>query len=233
MNLFRLLDDILFLRYRFWGTLFLVFVAFPAITAIWYVRQHMRDIAKPVTIAQARKTSEGYAVQVEGVVTVTAGTFDAGFALQDTGDGIYVSDSVAGIKPVQGDRLRVTGHILSRHRETMIAPSAIVKLGHAFIPATPLPHTGSLNEIMEGRLLSVRGRVQSVAQDGKWGWKLMLDDGSGPLLVFVDRNVSVNIWTLHPGDTLNVTGFAGRYEDHVELLPRSATDIQKLPPKRF
>jgi hypothetical protein len=54
-------------------------------------------------IAAARELATGSRVTVEGVVTVRAGTFDAGFALQDATGGIYVTRA-DGIAPEIGER---------------------------------------------------------------------------------------------------------------------------------
>jgi DNA/RNA endonuclease YhcR with UshA esterase domain len=57
----------------------------------------------------------------------------------------------------------------------------------------------------------------------------MVDDGTGPVLVFVDAETNVDVRPLHPGDTVEITGFAGQYDDHYEVIPRAQVDVRVLP----
>ena len=92
---------------------------------------------------------------------------------------------------------------------------------------TPLPMaTGTVGAANEGKLVVVEGRiVGDIADDRPWGWKIYLDDGSGKLLVFVASETGIDVSRLRPGHTLKVAGISARYQQHVELLPRSQADI--------
>src|SRR5262245_41897411 len=71
--------------------------------------------ATPISIAAARALPLGSTVTVQGAVTVPAGafssgTFDQGFAIQDSTGGIYVSIATnLGLAPRR--LARVTGHL--------------------------------------------------------------------------------------------------------------------------
>jgi hypothetical protein len=178
-------------------------------------------------IAAARELALGAQVTVEGVVTVRAGTFDAGFALQDATGGIYVTRAGA-IAPEIGERLRVDGRAVAPHSQAGIEPAAFVALGIAQPPAPLETATGAVGAATEGRLVAVRGRVTGdVIDDQPWGWKLYLDDGSGPLLIFIATGTHIDARGLRAGQELRIVGFSGRYEQHTEVLPRGPGDISR------
>jgi hypothetical protein len=78
-------------------------------------------------------------------------------------------------------------------------------------------------------LIAVRGRVIEVVDDRPWGVKIYVDDGSGPLLVFVAAATGIDTSPCLPGVDVRVTGFSGRYATHTELLPRMTGDIAVRP----
>lgn len=103
-------------------------------------------------------------------------------------------------------------------------------MGTAPIPSARPVRTGAVDEASEGLLIRVRGRVAGeVVNDRPWGWKLMLDDGSGALLVFVDAQAGIDVSAIRPGQWLQVTGYSGQYEQHREILPRTQSDLQPIP----
>jgi len=79
-------------------------------------------------IAAARELATGSRVTVEGVVTVRAGTFDAGFALQDATGGIYVTHALA-MAPEIGERLRVEGRAVA---DTNALSNLITRTSHSW-----------------------------------------------------------------------------------------------------
>jgi hypothetical protein len=112
-------------------------------------------------------------------------------------------------------------------------PAAIivVVLLAACATTTPLEiATGAVGPAVEGRLVTVRGTLAGAPIDDRpWGWKIHLDDGSGPLLVFVEPASNIDVSALRAGQRVRVTGTVGRYEQHTELLPRAPEDLQLLP----
>ncbi len=93
--------------------------------------------------------------------------------------------------------------------------------------ATPLAmKTGDIGPANEGKLVAVHSKIISdIVDDRPWGWKIYLDDGSGKLLVFIAPATKIDVSNFHAGQTLNVIGFSGRYEQNIELLPRTPADI--------
>lgn len=61
-----------------------------------------------------------------------------------------------------------------------------------------------------------------------YGYKVTVDDGSGPILVFVNTQTGIDVGALRAGDRIAVTGFSSQYESHYEVDPRSPADIVPL-----
>ena len=182
-------------------------------------------------LARAREQGAGATVLVEGIVSVPPGVFDGGFAIQDQTAGIWVLPPADPVRLRVGQRVRVQGTLDEPNGQLAIMPAAIGPLGDRDAPAPRMVRTGALNESEEGWLVRVRGRVASApVNDDPWGWKVMVDDGSGPVLVFVDAETNVDVRPLRPGDTIEVTGFAGQYDDHYEVIPRAQPDLKVIPP---
>lgn len=115
-------------------------------------------------------------------------------------------------------------------RTRLLLPAVAALLAACMSTAPAALRTGDVGPAAEGRLLVIEGRLtQPPFDDRPWGWKLHVDDGSGPLLVFVTPESQVEVAGLAAGERLRVTGRLGRYEQHLELLPRTPADLQRLP----
>ena len=179
-------------------------------------------------VAAARQLAQSIQVTVEGIVTVASGTFDDGFAVQDGSGGIYVTRTI-GTPAKPGQRARVSGKRVAPGEQVAIEPATIEFLGTGSVPAPPEVKTGAVGPATEGRLIAVRGKVAGeVIDDQPWGCKAYVDDGSGPLLVFIATATRIDVKVLRAGQPLRVIGFSGRYEQHTELLPRAQSDITML-----
>ena len=88
-----------------------------------------------VTIAEARALPLGTSVTVEGVVTVAAGTYNAGFAIQDETAGIYVyPSSFLSVQP--GETVRIfTG--------APVPPSTYCTMGMPVAGSIPATHSAT------------------------------------------------------------------------------------------
>jgi hypothetical protein len=176
-------------------------------------------------IAAVRVLPPSAQATIVGVVTVAAGTFDEGFAVQDGTGGIYVTRAL-GISVAIGERVRVAGRVVAPNNQAGIDPAAVTRLNTGTAAAPIEVKTGVVGPATEGRLIAVNGRLAgSVIDDQPWGWKLYVDDGSGPLLIFVATKTTIEVRGLRAGQPLRVIGFNGRYEQHTELLPRGPLDV--------
>lgn len=185
---------------------------------------------RSIAIQQMRQTPVGSSGSVAGVVTVASGTFDGGFAVQDATGGIYVTAHADSSRYAAGTVVRITGTVSNPQNQLAIDPRSIQVLGEAGLPSPRPIRTGGVKEGSEGLLIQVRGRVTGdVLDDRPWGWKLMLDDGFGALLVFVDAHAEIDVSAIRPGQWLQVTGYSGQYEAHREILPRTQSDLRPVP----
>jgi hypothetical protein len=185
------------------------------------------------SIAEARALPLGTTVTVEGVVSTPSGAFsssffDAGFGLQDQTAGIYVSlETNVDAQPHR--RARVTGVLQENYGLRVIVPSGAsdVELGgYTFWLFPRLLRTGAIGERSEGWLVSVLGKVSAApVSDLPYGYKFAVDDGSGPIQIFVNLETGIDVSTLAVGDRVLITGFSSQFDDHYEIDPRSPRDV--------
>ena len=166
-----------------------------------------------------------------GIVTVQSGAFASslttGFAIQDGTAGIYVLDTEHSFE--LGNRVRVTGRRGMEFGQLNIRLESAEKLPGSGTVVPRLVRTGRVGEAEEGYLIRAAGRIDRVKDDAPYGYKIFVDDGSGELQVFVDASTEliedVTVWK--PGDSIDVIGFAGRYEETHEIMPRIPSDMRK------
>jgi hypothetical protein len=185
----------------------------------------------PVTrIADAREAGAGATVLVEGIVTVAPGTLDDGFAVQDATGGLWVLPPTDPVRLEVGSRVRVHGTLDLPNEQLSLQPSAILALSPVAPPTPRAVATAEVGPATEGWLVRIRGRVtEAPVEDAPWGWKLTVDDGSGPASVFVDADSGVDPAAFRAGGEVEVIGFSGRYDDRYEVLPRSRADVRHGP----
>lgn len=189
----------------------------------------------PISIAVARSLPLGTVVTIEGSVTVASGafsssTFDQGFAIQDRTGGIYVSvaDNL-GFAPRQ--QVRVTGELAdSFGLLILINVTATKPQGKGPKVQALAVATGAVGETTEGKLVKITGTItQPVSNDLPFGFILVVNDGSGEVNSFVNASTGIDVSGLSPGQTIEVTGFSGQFEDHYEVDPRVQGDIKVVP----
>lgn len=190
--------------------------------------------SKVMTIAEARRLPLETVVTIEGSVTVPSGTFkssisDEGFAVQDRSGGIYVGMKVNMNLRLQ-ERVRVTGRLAQSNEMLTLVPAGVEdvkKRGRGPKVRPERIATGRVNEMTEGRLLKVSGRVtREVVSDAPYGSRLFLDDGTGEIQVYVSASAGIDLSHLRPGQRVSATGFGAQYKDHYEIEPRFPADIR-------
>lgn len=181
--------------------------------------------ALPLPITAARHRAIGATVTVVGSVTVQSGAFDAGFAIQDLLDGIYVLDAKGAARDV-GDLVLVTGTLVDNFGLLAIQPTSVIGFGHTLaLPARPA-RTSAIGEATEGRLYSLRGTmVGDLVDDSPYGYKLNIDDGSGPTQLFLYPGTGISTAGLVDGAKIRVTCFSNQFDTHYECDPRSPADL--------
>ena len=175
---------------------------------------------EPIVVARHRDL--GSVVSVIGSVTVPSGAFDGGFAIQGLVDGIYVADS-AGAERHVGDVVRVTGALVDNFGLLSIEPTSVDFL----FRAPPLPpraaKTGAVGESTEGRLLHLRGTMRGpLVDDSPYGYKLVVDDGSGPIQIFLYPGAGIGTAGLVDGAHIDTQCFSSEFETTYECDPPNA-----------
>jgi DNA/RNA endonuclease YhcR with UshA esterase domain len=186
-------------------------------------------------LSRARAAGAGANVLVDGVVSVPPGVFDGGFAIQDRTGGIWVMPLADPVLLRVGQRVRIRGTLDNPNNQLAIVPSVLQLFDFRGAPESlnlevapePRPvRTGAVDEEEEGWLVRIRGTVVTEPEhDDPWGWKVMVDDGSGAVMVFLDSETDLRATVFTPGATVEVTGFAGQYDDHYEVVPRAQDDV--------
>lgn len=191
-----------------------------------------------IPIAAARTQAQGSTVTVMGLVTVPSGDFrssseDNGFAVQDQTGGIWVSLK-KNPNLTLGQKVLVTGILGVSAAKLQIVPSdpAAVRA----LPGKELRvATGQVGTATLGYIVTIEGTVtgQGVVNDPPYGYKLWIDDGSGPAQVYLNASTNIDAKAPHfkPGRAIRVTGFGNQYDTYYEVDPRSKQDIVPLPEK--
>ena len=177
-------------------------------------------------IARARGEALGSTVTVRGTVSVPSNAFDPGFAIQDGHAGIYVLDSGGAVRAL-GAEVEVTGTLVDSAGLLAIQPTAIAALGSGEQVEPHRSATGTVGESTEGRLLELDGAmVGEVFDDGEFGFLVHIDDGSGPIQLFVFPGTGISTDGLVDGASVHVVCFSNQFEATFECDPRSPADLQ-------
>lgn len=193
------------------------------------------DHAQPIDIGAARNLPLGTVVTVEGSVTVPSGdfsssSFDEGFAIQDRTGGIYVSVAT-NLGLTVRERVLVTGQLVDSFGLLTLVPAADsdvhVRNGHGRRVQPRWVLTGNVGPANQGLIVHVVGTItQPVEPDPPFGSKIFVDDGSGPIRVFVNTSSGIDVSGLAQGQTLAVTGFSSAFNDP-EIDPRFQSDLRQ------
>ena len=178
------------------------------------------------SISTARHRALGTTVTVRGTVSVPSNAFDAGFAVQQGSAGIYVLDA-GDTARVLGDRVEVTGTLVDSAGLLAIDPASITARGHGDLVEPRRRDTGDVGEATEGRLLELHGdMVGELFDDSPFGFILHIDDGSGPIQLFLFPGANVPTDGLHDGVSIRVVCFSNQFEATFECDPRTPQDFE-------
>ena len=192
--------------------------------------------ASVLTVAAARALPDGSQATIEAV-SLTDGLFVDG--------GGYVADATGGIALLLSDGtfpsgvlLRATGTIDDRyHQRTLRATVAdVTVLGAASDPLPAMAATGSIGEQVEGHLVAITGEIASAATELSGGAAFDLDDGSGPIRIFVGDVTGIETDAWERGTGLVLHGVVGQRDSTgtgnagYRVQPRTTADIVAVVP---
>jgi hypothetical protein len=186
------------------------------------------------TIAKARTLPLGTVVTIEGTVTTPSGVFassydDQGFAIQDRTAGVFVSFPTTNIGVAPPRHVVATGVLQNPSGLLMIAPKTVedVKVkGNDRPVVSKRVRTGSVGEANQGLLVRATGVItEGPIDDLPFGHKFFIDDGSGPINVYVDLGTKVDVSPLAVGQRVTATGFSSEFDGVPEIDIRGPRDL--------
>ena len=188
-----------------------------------------------VSIAEAREDLNndgvpdrlGQTVTVEGVVTAGSGTFFDVIYLQDATGGITIFGTIPSDKIIPlGAVLQIKGVVDAYNGDIELQFSDFaddfIWVGWTVEPAPQPFTTGALglNE-NEGWLVRTEGIVSQVIDTGT----CVINDGSGPIVVFIDGYIGTLPVDLEVGDHVWCIGLSGEYAYGRRVRVRDAGDV--------
>ena len=170
-------------------------------------------------IADVRAASDpddtGYRFLIEGVVTSNASGYDKDTAFFDC---IYVQDETGGLCcfPVSGeykigDKVRIVGHTDFYQGEPELQVKTIEVIGSGTVEPTEITAAQLTDRSAEGKLVTLRGTVESFEEANGLVQTIMVKDANGDLgRVFIDGYITTGkeVENLAVGATISATGLA-------------------------
>jgi len=191
----------------------------------------LADYPRAITIEEARtRYTEGDLVTVKGVVTSPTDHFFDVFYIQDDTGGIAVYGAQAGTLPI-GTEVMVTGTLLYFEGEMELAYDdwgvQIMKSGPTGEAVEPLdlPTADAMQEKHQGKLITTTGQVKEI--DHALG-TIIIDDGSGPALMYIDGYLGIDISDIKVGQTYQFTGMGSHGSMGPRLRIRFQEDIVQV-----
>ena len=171
----------------------------------------MREASKP--------DDTGYIFTIEGVVTSNASGYDKDTAFFDC---IYVQDDTAGICcfPVSGeykigDKVRIVGYTDFYQGEPELQVESIEVIGEGSVEPTGIKASELNDRSAEGKLVTVKGTVDSFELENGLIQTIMVKDAEGNLArVFIDGYITASkeVENCEVGAEIEATGLAS-YDD--------------------
>lgn len=186
-------------------------------------------------ISEVQKAKPGEIFQIEGILTSNASGYDKATAFFDAA---YVQDETGGINifPISGnykigDRLKIRGIRDGYQDERQLSITSMEKIGETTPPQPTVLPTGKVKD-NTGLLIQTKGKVVSVVKDDLS--EIMIDDGSGPIKVFIDgyigrpKSDDKSMPKIAVGDILQATGLASVNPEGDRIRIRNRNDVVVL-----
>lgn len=170
---------------------------------------------------------DGTVVTVTGIVYVEAGTYNSGSVYFQCPDGgLTFFDSAAAGVLFEGDEVEVTGTVGAFNDEIQLngATYTTLSTGNAAVPVSI--GTGDLADGTDqlANFMKVQGTL------GGSSPVYTVDDGTGPVIVFIDSTTGIDTAVLDGwvGDIVSVQGSTKCFNGEGEILPRRDGDIELI-----
>lgn len=185
-----------------------------------------KTIAPPaaVSLAGLQELDSGDRVLVEGVIVSPRDALGSTLVnIQSPDGGTIVSIPNGGTTVSVGQEIRIIGTVRLKRGRRYVAADAkgmtIVKTRSlAVLPMTP---TDDVGVEQADQLIHIKGVVALAS-----GSTIQVDDGSGPVNVYLKSSTGIVRPKVKAGDTMDVVGIVGVSTSGVRVLPRMANDLQ-------
>jgi hypothetical protein len=187
-----------------------------------------------MTIAEARALPKHATARVRGTVTLEPGLVDPVSAVMQDGTGAILLRMGGETGTLaRGDRVEISGvRSTLAGMETLRVTGRALKLGTGPDPAPVQVRTGDAGEALEAHLVRVRGALVASARRVSSGTvSFELDDGSGPLRVYLAAPLGADTTGLVSGTWVEATGVLGQETTGAQPLrgyrvwPRTAAEV--------
>jgi DNA/RNA endonuclease YhcR with UshA esterase domain len=178
-----------------------------------------------LTITEVRVKTVGERVKLEGVVSVDPEVLGVRtIYIQDEDSGIRVVLDVKDRDDIHySNYLQVKGILTQAFDELYIKVQAhgdvTVLSNNGNIQSNEVK-TGDVKENVEGQLIVVIGQISATS-----GNTFYLDDGTGPVKIYIKESAGVNKPKMKKGEYAKVIGIVGQYKEEYRVMPRFNDDI--------
>lgn len=190
-----------------------------------------------IPIADARSLVANTGVRVRGVVTLPSSVLDDGTAaIQDASGAIIVrlGDEAGALQ--MGESVLIDGTRSTKSgMETIRTSAPPHRLGSGGQPSAARRPSGAVGEADEALLVVVSGAVTAAPRrTSAENVYFDLDDGTGPVRVFISPRTGIATDTILAGDTVEVTGVVGQETSGQQPLrgyriwPRASSDLRVI-----
>ncbi len=189
-----------------------------------------------VTVAAARLAAAGSHVRVRAVVTLPSSVLhDGTAAVEDETGAIVVRLGDEAGELALGELVVIDGVRSTKSgMETIRSSTPPLRLGAAGQPLPEAVSTAAVGEDLEARLVRVAGIATAPRRTSAQNVYFDLDDGAGPVRVFVGSATGIDAAELLAGSWVEVTGVVGQETSGQQPLrgyriwPRTSEDLRLL-----
>lgn len=190
------------------------------------------DVITP--IANARTAGVGWTGTLQGNVTAPPGIYRSNaFSIQDATGGMYIFTSSLPLPAMAlGDVIKIKGTIKNYNELLETDPTTSVNWISPGTVPDPIPTTTGTVASTQGKLISITGAATWTATPpapGAANFSFKINDGSGPVTVYVYKTTSIDMRGFTTGQQMRVIGYSGNYND-AQVLARYQSDIIDLRP---
>lgn len=179
--------------------------------------------AQEVSLKEVQELDSSDRVIVEGVVTTPRDVLGSTTAfMQSVDGGISITIPNGEVAITNGQHIRITGTVRLKNGRRYVATAAKgLKILSTSIPIVSVTvPTDDVGGDQADQLVRVKG-VVSLAS----GSKIEIDDGSGPVPIYIKSSTGIIRPKVRAGDTVEAVGIVSVSTSGIRILPRTQDDL--------